>query len=257
MLNFEHMGELYPVALFIGILLFIELGRRWGKRDLAKGGMAKGIGPLEAGVFGLLGLLLAFTFSGAMGRWETRRALVVEETNDIGTAYLRLDLLQPADRTELQGLFKEYVQARLDMYQALPNVEAAKKDLDRAEALQGAIWTLAVEAGARDSSHVSTRLLLPALNEMIDITTTRTMALKAHPPVAIYFLLFVLSLAGSLIAGHGMAADSRRSWLHTLGYALIMSASVHVIIDLEFPRAGLIRIDAVDQALVHLLHSWP
>ena len=253
MIIFSILG--FSLALFAGILLFIELGRRIGGRVREKGAL-KGVGPLEAGVFSLLGLLIAFTFGGATSRWETRRALVVQETNDIGTAYLRLDLLLPDDRARLQALFKDYVHARLKVYQALPDEEAASKEMVHVSELQNAIWTGAVAAGKAEGTGVATRLLLPALNTMIDITTTRTMMMRAHPPRIIFILLYVLSLAAALIAGYGMAADDRRSWLHQLGYALIMAGSIYVILEIEYPRAGLIRLDSVDQALIELVEGW-
>lgn len=253
MLIFGILG--FSLALLVGILLFQELGRYLGRRELEKG-TPKGIGPLEAGIFSLLGLLIAFTFGGATSRWETRRALVVQESNDIGTAYLRLDLLLPADRTRMQQLFKEYVHARLRMYEAMPDEVATQKELVHVNELQNTIWTSAVAACKAEGSGLSARLLLPALNEMIDITTTRTMMTKAHPPRIIFIMLYLLSLAASLIAGYGMAADDRRRWLHQLGYALIMAGSIYVILEIEYPRAGLIRLDHVDQALVDLVNSW-
>ena len=98
-------------------------------------------------------------------------------------------------------------------------------------------------------------LLLPALNAMIDITTTRTMATQMHPPMVIFALLFGLALASSLLVGYGMAGSKARHWLHMLGLAFAMSVSVYVILDIEYPRLGLIRVDAFDQALVELRES--
>ncbi len=245
----------FSLALFLGILLFQEIGRRLGHKD-HKVGAPKGIGPLEAGIFSLLALLIAFTFSGATGRWETRRALVVSEANHIGTAYLRLDLLAPDDRAELQQLFKEYVHARLTMYKAFPDEDAVKHEMKKVEELQMRIWTGAVAGCKKDTTGTTALVLLPALNEMIDITITRLMMTKAHPPKIIYILLFVLCLAGSLVAGHAMAADVRRRWLHQLGYALIMAGSVYVVLEIEYPRAGLIRLDHHDVALEELVESW-
>ena len=89
---------LVAFSLVAGMLLAIEVGRRIGRRRIASLGDAPspGVGPVEGAVFGLLGLLIAFTFSGAASRFDARRQLIVEETNNIGTAYLRLDLL-PSD----------------------------------------------------------------------------------------------------------------------------------------------------------------
>jgi hypothetical protein len=98
-------------------------------------------------------------------------------------------------------------------------------------------------------------LLLPALNAMIDITTTRTMSAQMHPPTIIFAMLFVVALASALLAGHGLAGGRRRNWLHMVSFAAILALAVYVILDLEFPRLGLIRVEAFDQALVDLLQS--
>lgn len=83
---------------------------------------------MEGAVFALLGLLIAFTFSGAATRFDTRRQLIIEETSDIGTAYLRLDLLPVEAQPGLREKFREYVDARLEVYRKLPDIAAAKKE---------------------------------------------------------------------------------------------------------------------------------
>jgi hypothetical protein len=90
---------------------------------------------------------------------------------------------------------------------------------------------------------------------MIDITTTRTMAAQLHPPMVVFAMLFGLALAGALLAGYGMAGGRARSWLHMFGFAAVLAGAVYVIIDLEYPRLGLIRVDAFDRALVELRSS--
>ena len=90
---------------------------------------------------------------------------------------------------------------------------------------------------------------------MIDITTTRNLATHTHPPLIIFAMLFGLALASALLAGHGMAGDTARSWLHIVSFAVIITATVYVILDLEFPRRGVIRVTAFDRALVELLET--
>jgi hypothetical protein len=237
-------------GLLLGMLLLLEIGRRVGARRLAQDpdGARTGAAPIEGAVFGLLGLLIAFTFSGAATRFDTRRHLIVEEANDIGTAYLRLDLLPPESQPPLRDLFRRYLDTRLEAYGALPDTVAAKTALDRAAVLQGEIWNAAVVA-SRGSSP-ATMLLLPALNQMIDITSTRLAGMRMHPPTVVFLMLSGLTLLGSLLAGYGMAASKKRGWIHMLVFATVMAASVYLIVDLEFPRAGLIRVTSFDQVLV-------
>ena len=201
----------------------------------------------------LFGLLIAFTFSGSASRFDSRRQLLAEEINDIGTAYLRLDLLPAGVQPALHGLFRDYVDSRLAVYRKLPELDAAKAELARSEKIQGEIWTRAVAATADSGADAdASRLVLPSLNAMIDITNTRVMAARIHPPPIVYVFLFVVGLACSLLAGYGMAEGKYRSWIHILGFTVIMGASLFVIIDMEYPRMGFIRLDAYDQSLVEL-----
>ena len=241
-------------ALFGGMLLLIEVGQRIGKRRAAKDaeGARAGLGAVEGAVFALLGLLIAFTFSGAASRFEGRRQLVVEEANAIGTAWLRLDLLPANAQPPLRDLFRQYVDSRLAVYRALPDVDAAKAELAKSTVLQGDIWTQAEAACRTSEGQRATMLLLPALNDMFDITTTRTMTAQTHPPTIIFAMLIVLALASALLAGYGMAGGKSRSWIHMIGFAAIMAVTLYVILDIEFPRLGWIRVDAADQLLVEL-----
>ena len=246
---------LLAVGLFLGMLMLTEVGRRIGMRRLAQDpeGAEAGVGVVDGAVFALLGLLMAFTFSGAASRFDGRRQLIVEETNNIGTAYLRLDLLPMDAQPKLREKFRQYVDARLEMYRKLPNIAAAQAELEKANNLQGEIWRQAVAASiAQGAAPAAPMLLLNALNAMIDITTTRTMALQMHPPTIIFVMLFALALASSLLVGYGMAASKQRNWLHTLGLAFAMAAAVYVILDIEYPRTGFIRIDAFDRTLAEL-----
>ncbi len=242
------------LGLFLLMMLFLEVGRRLGLRRQVDGGKdaPKGLGAVEGAIFGLMGLMIAFTFSGAAERFQHRRELIVQETNAIGTAWLRIDLLPPDAQPAMRELFREYVDARLGIYAKLPDLEAARAENARSAQLQGTIWEQAVLASrARDVNTVSV-LLLPALNEMIDITTTRTVAAETHPPNAIFGMLLALAFLCSLLAGYDMAESRSRNWLHTVGFALIMTLTLYVIVDLEYPRMGFIRIDKADHILVEL-----
>jgi hypothetical protein len=256
--DFTHFTALVTLALFVGMLLLLEVGRRAGARRLTHDseGAKAGTGAIEGAVFALLGLLIAFTFSGAASRFDDRRQLIIDETNDIGTAYLRVDLLPAAAQPARRALFRNYVDSRLDVYRNVPDVEATREALARSSKLQGEIWRQSVAAGQLEGAPTSaTMLLLPALNQMIDITTTRTMAALMHPPPVIFAMLYVLALVAALLAGFGMAGSRSRSWIHMIGFAAVMAAAVYVIIDIEYPRLGLIRVDAFDQALVALRNS--
>lgn len=247
----------FTVVLFAGMLACLELGRRIGRRryELDPKNEA-GLGVVETAVFGLFGLLIAFTFSGAVSRFDARRELIAREANAIGTAYLRLDLLPPDSRQAIRRLFPQYLDARLAMYNDVLDRKAVAAGTARSVALQQEIWAAATAASAGPGARPDAgRLLLPALNEMIDITTTRWMGIRMHPPVPIYGLLVALALLCSLLAGHSMAANPHRSWLHLLAFAAITVITIGAILDIEYPRIGLIRIQPYDQVLIDLRAS--
>jgi hypothetical protein len=248
----------YAVGLFGGMLLFMETGRRLGARRAARDPEAakSAVGTIDGAVFALLGLLVAFSFSGAAARFDARRQLIVEEANDIGTAYLRLDLLPPAAQPELRAAFRQYVDSRLAAYNKLPDLAAVERELEENARLQRLIWQKSVEACVTQNSPAATTLLMSALNEMIDITTTRTMAGRLHPPRIIFFLLVGMALASAMLAGYEMGNSSRRrSPLHMLAFAGVTSLAFYVILDLEYPRLGFIQVAAFDRALVDVRSS--
>jgi hypothetical protein len=257
-MSYTSFTLLAATTLFVAMLSFLELGRRFGlrRRTSDPEGAHAGLGAVDGAVFALLGLLIAFTFSGAASRFDERRNLIVQETNDIGTAYLRLDLLPQDAQPALRDLFRRYLDARIEVYRLIYDADAARAELARANALAGQIWTQAVVASAAEGARPGApMLLLPALNQMFDIATTRALAVQIHPPPVIYLLLFGLALAGALLAGYDMAAGQQRPWVHMAVFALVMSLAVYVIIDIEYPRLGIIRVDAFDQALVDLRAS--
>jgi hypothetical protein len=247
-------GAVFAGGLFLGMLVLLEMGRRIGTRRLARDpdGAQKGLGVVEGAVFSLLGLLIAFTFSGAATRFDGRRQLIVEEANTIGTAYQRIDVLPDRAQPALRDLFRQYLDSRLETYRKLPDVAAAQVELARSRALQTAIWSNAVAACRDSGSQSAFMLLLPALNPMFDIATTRMETMNIHPPAIIFAMIGVLSLAAALLAGYGTAESKSRSWIHAVCFAAVMSVTVYVIIDIEYPRVGLIHIQGADRVLVEL-----
>ena len=243
----------FAAALFVGMLACMELGRHLGNWRIARDPKAlEGLGVVEGAVFGLYGLLIAFTFLGAPARFDARRHLIAEEANAIGTAYLRLDLLPPDAQPRLRELFRRYLDLRLAFTRSADPI-ADRPILAASTKLQQEIWGSAVAATRRPEAHPDAgKLLIPALNQMFDITTTRLTAVRTHPPHIVYGLLFVLALVSSTLAGFGMAGRAHRSWIHILSFALITVITVYAILDIEYPRMGLVRLDAYDHVMTDL-----
>lgn len=253
----EFASIVFSVTLFLGTLLALVVGHSVGSRRIRGDteGARVGLGAVEGAVFGLMGLLIAFTFSGAAARFDDRRELIIGEANAIGTAWMRLDLLGPEQQPKIRTTFRNYLDARLAIYRSIHDPAAALQARAESLGLANQLWVEAVAAVLdRGIPQVGT-LVLPALNEMFDIATVRTEATQMHPPMAIYAMLYALTLVSALLAGFAMAGGKRRSWLHMLGFSLVMAASVYIILDLEFPRRGLIRTDGFDGVLVDLRKS--
>ena len=244
-------------ALFIVALLIacIEFGRHFRLRRREEKA-SSGLSTIDGAVFGLMALLLGFSFSGAVTRFDTRRDLIVHETNAIGTAWLRIDLLPEAAQPQIRNDFRAYLDTRLAFYKNLgPDRTKAMDQLALSEKLQEKIWAESIPAAKQTSSPAVLTLVAGSLNDMIDITTARSVALQTHPPLPIYVALVLLAMASCLIAGFGMGDTDKRPWLHTLVFATALFVTVYMIIDLEFPRFGIIRIDQYDQALVKQRNS--
>ena len=205
---------------------------------------------IEGAVFALFGLLLAFTFSGAVARYDAHRELVIEERNDIETAYLRLDLLPPQNQPPVRQLFRDYVDSRLHLYG-----HAAGEVSPGTEQLQREIWQTCVASVASTGANPdAAKLLLPALNAMFDITATRQNAFNMHPPAVIFLLLYVLSGGAAFLAGYGMTATTR-SWLYTISFAFTVTLTIYATLEIEYPSKGLIRLTNTDEVLLQLHDS--
>jgi hypothetical protein len=239
--------------LFLGMLIMLETGRRLGigRRRQETDSDRDNLGTIESALFAVFGLLMALTFTGATSRFNEKRILIAQEVNAVQTAYLRLELLPTEQKLALQELFRQYLDSRLEAYRRLPDSQAAASEMANSERLQRKIWSSAVPATELPGAHRDAgKLLLPALNNMIDMTTVRTMSLQIHPPTTVYVLLFGVALMCSLLAGYRMASARYRSWLHILGFTVITVIVVFVILDLDYLREGLIRLQTADQLLL-------
>jgi hypothetical protein len=177
----------------------------------------------------------------------------VDEANAVGTAWLRVDLLPASAQSQMREAFRAYVDARIATYRKLPDLGAAREELARSQNLQSDIWRQAVAALRLPDARPGTDLLLlPALNQMFDITTVRVTASQMHPPVIVYWMLVGLALASALLAGYQSGHEKMLDWVHRLGFAAIVALTVYVILDIEYPRLGFVRLDAIDQVLVNV-----
>jgi len=254
-MSYNAIAFLIIAGLFTGMLLCLLIGQRLGRRDKAEATdiAHTRLTAVEAAIFGLMGLMVAFIFSGAADRYELRRQLTVDEANAIGTSYLRLDFLPISRQAALREQYRRYVEARLAVYRVLPDIDASTAQAAVATRLQEEIWAGTIAALAEAPPDVKL-VVLPPLNQMIDITTSRAIAVLTHTPKLIMAMLATLGLVCSLLAGYVIAgSQTRHVGLHLLAFALIMTATIYVIFDLDYPRFGLMWLDFADQGLLDLL----
>jgi hypothetical protein len=250
------LSSLFAAFLFAGIFCCMRLGWKIGrKRLLAHGEDSNiGLGAVDGAVFGLMGLLIAFTFTGAASRFDTRRSLITEHTNAIGTAWLRLDILAEPEEEKARDGFRRYVDTLFETTHSAGNPKQVTENLNQLAVIQDEIWATLMVAIKNDKT-IPTQTILPPVNEMFDLSTSRLMASQQHPPLAVYIMLTVMVLVSAILAGYGMAKSERQSMPHLIGFAAIMSLSVYLTLDIEYPRIGLVRMDSFDQSLIDLRKS--
>lgn len=201
-------------------------------------------------LIGLLGLLLAFTFSMANSRFDDRRHLVIEEANIIGTTILRTDMYPDSVRNLLRSALKEYVERRIAFYGAGMDLKKAMSEFQEGQKLSAKVWEIASNYAKKDDITTRTSQLIPSINEMIDITSTRLAAGLGTIPDSIMYFLFVLCVGSSFLLGYDH--EGRIDKVTVLVLAITLSATVFTIVDLDRPRSGLINMDGPNKTIVEL-----
>ncbi len=193
----------YAVALFIGMLVCLEIGRRAGVRAIAKDAKAAKSSVCGGGRFhfrSVCVVLLAFTFSGAPSRLDARKHLIADEANAIGTAYLRLDLLRADSQPEMRALFRNYLDSRLRVFRN-DTLEAASGDLAKSSDLQMKIWSGAVAHHSTSRQSSGGRQAALASIKRNDRYHDHANDGRDDPPPSSYFCFAISARHGLLRAG--------------------------------------------------------
>jgi hypothetical protein len=244
---------LIVVLLFVLMIVFNRSGFFVRQRETKKHGDKEiaGLGSIEGSLLGLLALLLSFTFSISASKNDSRRAVIVEEANDIGTAILRCDLYPDSIRKELHSLFNNYVDARIAYYNAGIDTAKLNNSLQQTNAYSDKIWKRVTTLSQDKDNVLRSQQMIPALNTMIDIVTTRDASRIAHVPESILYMLFLLTLAGSFIMGYS-SNGKRFNWVIVGGFALMTVMTIYLILDLDRPRRGIINMDETQHKIIEL-----
>lgn len=236
--------SLPPWLISLGLLVLMLAGRELGyalhrrraRRNPSPDDDDKSEFALGA-VLGLLALLIGFTFSLALARYENRRELVVSEANAMGTTWLRFDLLEPAQRDRARDLMKQYAAARLAYGLANDTADVALAN-QQADDIQGRLWAeIATDVTPLRTTALAPLLLGPA-NDMIDIAGERTAAAAAHVPGRLFATLALYCFVAAGLTGY---LRGRYRTATTLVFLLVVLA-LGLVADLDMPTRGLVRV---------------
>ena len=244
-MNAQFLDAIPVVGVFLGFVAIslivyeagYRLGRWWQRRtpDHKEGPT----GMLVGSVLGLLAFLLAVTMSMASDRFDTRRALVLQETNSIGTTYLRAGFLDEPYASDIRKLLREYVPLRItvnDRTQYLANQEASIAILNQ-------IWSKAEVVTRANPESEAVSLFIETLNDTIDLQTTRaTAVVVARVPETILVLLFLGEVLAMGIVGYSAGLTGSRGLVAALMLILAFSAVLTLLVDLDRPRDGFLQV---------------
>jgi len=232
------------IGLLGGMVLALALGNWLGRRHQVSGEVSvkQWVGIVDGPILAIYGLLLAFSFYGATQRFDDRRKLIIKETIALSSAFRQTDLLAEENRPDVQKLLRDYVETQADMRKTA--IEGGRTgDLKaRSRALLEKLWDAAVAATANPKARDASVSLLATLDEIGRISTESTTSPYLHPPLAIYVVLLLLSLVSALLLGYQTSTIRRKSWVHLGLFVAFLALITYLVIDLEYPRLGAIRI---------------
>jgi uncharacterized membrane protein (Fun14 family) len=253
---YDQSSVLIVGVLFASLVLAVEVGYRIGRRVQPRANEVSRshVSAVQASLLGVLALILGFTFSQALSRYDSRSEAVVDEANAIGTAYLRAQLLPSSVRGEVKALLRDYLDTRVQASVIPLSDEAARQALlAKTGQQQTALWSYASQAAEEDPNPVPTGLFIQSLNDMIDSYGRRIAALDRHVPEVVLYLLFCTFLLTLGIVGYAAGVAGHRVSMVTYIMIVLIVLLVFVIIDLDRPRRGLIQVN--QQSLTELQSS--
>ena len=234
---------LFVIGLLLLTALATEIGYTAGRRDqwVHPEGAKGQVTAITAGALGVLALLMAFTFAMAVSRFDVRKQLVLNEANAIGSTYLRARLLPAPHKTDIADLLRRYADVRLDFYRAADDRTLAKAIADT-ESLQVQLWSRADLLAEKYPSSNPVALFVQALNDTIDLHARRLVVQDDHVPPTVLAVLFLATIAAMALVGYGCGLFGRRNFVVTTLLTVIVAAVTFVILDLDRPRRGFLRV---------------
>jgi hypothetical protein len=235
----------YPLFLFVVCFFALWLSAWIGSTVLRRGrspeeGAGEDFGVILAATLTLLGLIIGFSFSMAVSRYDQRKNYEEEEANAIGTELLRADLLSPADATKVRALIRSYLDQRLLFYTTRDEQELRQINT-RTARLQAELWS-AVQAPAAAQPTAVSALAVSGMNDVLNSQGYTQAAWWNRIPHAAWGLMAVIAICCNLLLGYG-AQNPKRQGVLLLVLPLVVSISFMLIADIDSPRGGVIRVN--------------
>jgi hypothetical protein len=253
----RHFLDYLPLwgvyLLTIGLcLLSVEGGFRLGvnwKRNHPEEDKTD-ISTMLGATLGLWAFLLAYLVGMATTRYEERRSLVVQDSNAIGTTYLRAGYLPEPYSSSSRELLREYASTRISM-NANDGFTSA---LNSAQTLLPEIWNLAQEMAVTTPSNPLTALYITSLNETIDLHSARVAALTtSRVPYTIYLSMYIIGVLALVMLGFNNGLSGHRNWIVSIALILVFSSIMLLVIDLDRPWGGFLRVS--QQPMIDLING--
>lgn len=200
----------------------------------------------------LLGLLIGFTFSMAISRYDQRKNCEEQEANAIGTEYLRADLLPPQDAATLRSQLKEYLDQRIKFYRDASELELQTISTSTAR-LQSEMWSGVFARAAAQPTPI-TGLVVSGMNDVLNAQSETQAAWWNRIPVGAWLLLFMVALFSNALAGYNLRS-LRAANLRLLVFPLVISIAFFLIAEIDSPHRGVIQV--TPQNLLSLSNSLP
>ena len=237
------------------MLLFNEMGYQLGRfvQKQPDSEMKTLTSSIQASILGLLALMLGFTFSMSMQRYDGRSMALIDEANAIGTTFLRVRLLPQEFQGGAKASLRQYVDLRVEMGRiSLENDEVRRKYSQQVSDVQHNLWALAVEATNTDPRAVTTGAFVQSLNAMIDSQGKRNALQERHVPETVLILLFIVFISSGGMMGYTGGLSGKRIIAPVVLVSLLLTLIVFIIIDIDRPKPGFIQVD--QSSLLELRH---
>ncbi|ULQ55566.1 hypothetical protein KJS94_13015 [Flavihumibacter rivuli] len=246
------------LALIVLMLTAIYAGFRIGsyrRNRSPKPVEDTGSGSQVSALFGLSAFILGFTFSMASARYESRRSIMVDEVNNIGTAYLRTDLYPDSIGRKMKGLFRDYVDERINYWEnSRRDTALMNASINRSNKIAMEIWKMVMDYSRQPNGFVPTSQMTPAMNAVIDIVTKRNQTYLNIVPEIIVGMLFMLTICSAFLSGYsnkGTGVD----WTVAIGFSLLSSLVIYITLDLDRSKRGVITLKEQHQLMVDFRKS--